>query len=552
MSFEWEDVDLNWSRCEKHNLWLHKHTKWIYELRVSDNTFVPLRHQDSDKNDNIPLQPTLPFKLHKCAAAATMQGRRPCQEDGFSIIKNWLISEQNINTRVPNEEVDLDLSLIIVCDGHGGSTATKYVLERLPQAIKGNLTANSEKHEKGIFRELVEAAGKLNTSRSHPCTSSSETTISQDTLTNVCDKAGSSTDSEQLSLTDSQNPIEERPAKKVKRDFHAASLSPTDFLSPEQTADTLSSSKSCSVLLPDLLTSKIENAAETTSCGSTEAEKSPLTVGVECGAQKTLPCRTMPVDDDDWSDKMISDVKDATVRSFDEVDRNFMKTLRTARDGCTAAVVYFLGDHAIVAGCGDTRVIMAAKADVLGAGNVLGKVGGSTDADAWYAYRLTVDHKPSLPSERLRIAEKGGIVRRIGPCLRVLPHGFQESLKQQDMAAILGKGSRERVMVALAVSRAFGDRRHKENDLVIVTPDVQHVHLRAETHYAMIIASDGVWDVVDDTSALAWIKKYWPHRAREAASALITEAYDRGSMDNLTCVVIFFYPVVEAGTQDAG
>lgn len=81
---------------------------------------------------------------------------------------------------------------------------------------------------------------------------------------------------------------------------------------------------------------------------------------------------------------------------------------------------------------------------------------------------LSVDHKPNLREERLRIEDAGGVVVWAGTW---------------------------RVSGVLAVSRAFGDRPLKR--YVIPTPDVREEALSSRDD-SVILASDGVWDVLSN------------------------------------------------------
>ncbi|KAF5748099.1 hypothetical protein HS088_TW04G00048 [Tripterygium wilfordii] len=54
----------------------------------------------------------------------------------------------------------------------------------------------------------------------------------------------------------------------------------------------------------------------------------------------------------------------------------------------------------------------------------------------------------------------------------------------------------------------------------------------------LILASDGLWDVVTNEEAVAMIKPI--QDPQEAAKRLLQEAYQRGSADNITCVVVRF------------
>jgi serine/threonine protein phosphatase PrpC len=79
---------------------------------------------------------------------------------------------------------------------------------------------------------------------------------------------------------------------------------------------------------------------------------------------------------------------------------------------------------------------------------------------------MSVDHKPNMREERLRIERAGGMVAWAGTW---------------------------RVAGVLAVSRAFGDRPLKR--FIIPTPDIQEEVLTHKDD-CVILATDGVWDVV--------------------------------------------------------
>lgn len=84
------------------------------------------------------------------------------------------------------------------------------------------------------------------------------------------------------------------------------------------------------------------------------------------------------------------------------------------------------------------------------------------------AVAMSEDHKPNKDSERARIEKEGGVVIWAGTW---------------------------RVGGVLAVSRAFGDRPLKK--FVIATPEVRQESVSSEDEF-LILASDGVWDVVSN------------------------------------------------------
>ncbi|KEP63955.1 UNVERIFIED_CONTAM: protein phosphatase 2C domain-containing protein [Hammondia hammondi] len=103
------------------------------------------------------------------------------------------------------------------------------------------------------------------------------------------------------------------------------------------------------------------------------------------------------------------------------------------------------------------------------------------------ADRLTEDHKPSRNDERVRIERHGGTVVDLG-CPRVMV------------------GS---VNMALAVSRCLGDfalKRFSEH-IVLSTPDVSSRELVPGRDAFVVIASDGLWDVLTDEEAAKLVQR---------------------------------------------
>ncbi|MBA0807057.1 hypothetical protein Gohar_022885 [Gossypium harknessii] len=92
-----------------------------------------------------------------------------------------------------------------------------------------------------------------------------------------------------------------------------------------------------------------------------------------------------------------------------------------------------------------------------------------------------------------------------------------------------------RVGGVLAVSRAFGDRHLKQ--YVVADPEIQEEKIDNSLEF-LILASDGLWDVVSNEEAVAMIKPI--QDPEQAAKQLMQEAYQRGSADNITCVVVRF------------
>jgi serine/threonine protein phosphatase PrpC len=118
--------------------------------------------------------------------------------------------------------------------------------------------------------------------------------------------------------------------------------------------------------------------------------------------------------------------------------------------------------------------------------------------------RLTYDDRVSDPKERNRIIKQGGVI-------------FDER--------IYGK---------LMLSRCFGDWGIKKYG-VIVSPHVANIELTSDDLF-LIIATDGVWDVLSDEEIINLTKSN--SNSLEISKNIIVEALRRNSDDNISCFVI--------------
>ncbi|QCE16324.1 protein phosphatase [Vigna unguiculata] len=187
--------------------------------------------------------------------------------------------------------------------------------------------------------------------------------------------------------------------------------------------------------------------------------------------------------------KFISDTKSAISDAYNHTDSEFLKSENNQNKdaGSTASTAILVGDRLLVANVGDSRAVICR--------------GGN-------AIAVSRDHKPDQTDERQRIEEAGGFVMWAGTW---------------------------RVGGVLAVSRAFGDRLLKQ--YVVADPEIQEEKVDKSLEF-LILASDGLWDVVSNEEAVTMIKPI--EDAEESAKRLMQEAYGRGSADNITCVVVRF------------
>lgn len=159
------------------------------------------------------------------------------------------------------------------------------------------------------------------------------------------------------------------------------------------------------------------------------------------------------------------------------------------QQGSTAIMALFKNNQIYVGNVGDSRAVLC---------------------QAGKAVALSQDHKPDRPDEFARIKKLGGFVT----C-----HGVP------------------RVQGVLAVSRAFGDFALKP--YVIAQPETLVHSLTGQDEF-LILACDGVWDVFTNQQAVDIVRASLQQKPdpKFAAKQLAQAAYDTGSMDNISVLVV--------------
>lgn len=178
----------------------------------------------------------------------------------------------------------------------------------------------------------------------------------------------------------------------------------------------------------------------------------------------------------------------ALIHAFEDTDRAFLKA--TASDelsGCTALSALIINSTLFIANAGDCRCILSKRS-----GAVL---------------PLSKDHIALDPSEKARVEARGGFVSVSG-----------------------------RVQGCLMVSRAMGDRTVKR--YISATPEITTTTLGGDDDF-IVMASDGLWDVVSSEDAAALVRS--TVRVPDlAAKRLALKAIELGSDDNISVIVAFF------------
>jgi serine/threonine protein phosphatase PrpC len=160
--------------------------------------------------------------------------------------------------------------------------------------------------------------------------------------------------------------------------------------------------------------------------------------------------------------------------------------------GSTAVVALLVGRHLTIAHVGDSRAVLCSKNN--------------------QALAVTVDQTADREDERLRIQNLGGEVSvRMG--------GWR-----------VGEAG-------LAVTRSIGDGDLK-NIGVTAEAEIFEKDLEEDDSF-LILASDGVWDLVGNQDAVSLVLDTVKQPAL-CAQRVVTEALARGSKDNVSAVVAFF------------
>eukprot|EP00188_Purpureofilum_apyrenoidigerum_P005419 Plantae.Rhodophyta-Purpureofilum_apyrenoidigerum.ctg7025.p1 GENE.Plantae.Rhodophyta-Purpureofilum_apyrenoidigerum.ctg7025~~Plantae.Rhodophyta-Purpureofilum_apyrenoidigerum.ctg7025.p1 ORF type:complete len:485 (-),score=52.41 Plantae.Rhodophyta-Purpureofilum_apyrenoidigerum.ctg7025:920-2374(-) len=188
-----------------------------------------------------------------------------------------------------------------------------------------------------------------------------------------------------------------------------------------------------------------------------------------------------------------------TVQSLDEAILDESKRARTYA-GSTLNSVIIQGKNIYCCNVGDSRSVLCRNG---------------------VAHPLSIDHSPLRPAEVKRIREAGGFVSSKG------------------------------VNGVINLTRALGDldlKEHKEltfpgqtftSDLIISEPEFSKSQLTVEDEF-VIVASDGLWGKVTSSAAVKLARRVLEtsRDAHRCAKALVKAAYDAGSLDNITVMVV--------------
>lgn len=193
--------------------------------------------------------------------------------------------------------------------------------------------------------------------------------------------------------------------------------------------------------------------------------------------------------------------------------------------GATCVLASLFGGRLSVSNCGDSRA-------VLGRRNPNGSIS---------AHALTSDHKPEKSEERKRILGCGG---HLG-CRQVLVNQPGRGPVSMPVGPCRVWYQHRGETLGLAMSRSLGDSIvHKSG--VSAEPEILE-HQVDDFDEFMIIATDGVWDVMDNNQAVQMVSNYITKASNwsslEASTAIAKFARSRWEKlspmaDDITCIVV--------------
>lgn len=235
---------------------------------------------------------------------------------------------------------------------------------------------------------------------------------------------------------------------------------------------------------------------------------------------------------------------DAFAAAIKTIDKEFLQLAADSNGaiycGSTVLTVYIRNSTAYVCTVGDSRCMLCR---------------------AGTAKELSTVLTPGTPSERARIEAAGGWITEDQELVLARLHHMkledplaQEKLKKKNYLSI----TTHRVNGTLSVSRALGDPEYKGNvgspiwmypeghsrtfaaDLVISDPCVHVEDLEADKDEFIILACDGLWDVMDGQDAVDIIKQQFSSGATATAAAefVVKKALELGTSDNVSVIVV--------------
>lgn len=247
--------------------------------------------------------------------------------------------------------------------------------------------------------------------------------------------------------------------------------------------------------------------------------------------------------------KIKHDPKSSISAILQKCDMKIMKNLECELSGTTIVVLFICDGHIFTASLGDSRAVLGhlnPVADQAKSRN--NKYFRKIYTDKTFkTFSLTVDQKPEDENEKTRIRNSGGMVEKFTDAFGRYVGPFRVWKKD-------GTGP------GLAMSRSLGDKVAKGCG-VSNLPICLDKRIEPGKDFYIVIASDGVWDMMDNVEVINFVDKfkgqcignsdeYPANSGNSSISRLLCEEarfrwlgmaqQERVSIDDISCIVIDF------------
>lgn len=202
--------------------------------------------------------------------------------------------------------------------------------------------------------------------------------------------------------------------------------------------------------------------------------------------------------------------KDSLIKLLEECDKSLKDTsISYELSGSTAVLVLITDKNIHTASLGDSRAVLGTIADMSFAlPSPRNKFCRHYNVNrVLKPIPLTVDQKPNHEEEYLRIRKAGGVVEKIVDVLG----------NQLGPYRVWKAGSE---LPGLAMSRSIGDGIGKTIG-VIATPVYHYFTIYPENDQYIVMASDGIWDVMENMEVIVFIEKF----KEKCENSLISNGY---------------------------
>ena len=223
--------------------------------------------------------------------------------------------------------------------------------------------------------------------------------------------------------------------------------------------------------------------------------------------------------------KFKTDPKAMTAHLFQKCDKRLMATIDCELSGTTIVLLFIDNGIVYTASLGDSRAVLGSAAPVADVSkprsDVTAKYFRKITCDrSFKACSLTTDQKPDLNEEMLRIRLSGGVVERY-------TDAFGRTVGPYRVWSKEGSGP------GLAMSRSLGDKMGKSCGVISVPIFQDRVLVSGKDQY-IVIATDGLWDVMDGIDAINFVER-WKGRCERTGTCEYPATTSNCSISRLLC-----------------